>query len=119
MKPGPQPIDRGPGVIECTNAGGLNRIVAFRPASSNRGARPQVRRDHSFGLEPVQRAVNGARHDLAIEPMLHFLENRPAVRFAPGLCSPVHERQQDCLFQGSEVRRQSVYIVDKMTSRSR
>lgn len=75
-------------------------------------------RDKTFRLQPVERGVDSTCHHLAIEAMLYFLENRPAVRFSAELGLRIHERQQDGLFQSSEVRRHSVYIVDKTTTAS-
>lgn len=106
-------------MVERVNPFGLDRVVTLRPPASNRRARPQAGRDKALGLESIERRIDRSRHHLAIEAMLDFFQNRAPVRFLPELGSWPNEREQHRLFERSEMRRQILYIVGKITAASR
>ena len=82
-------------------------IVAARPAGANRRPRAKARRQQLLPLQPIQRGVNGAGGDIAIQPCLHFFQDGAAV----SLGLQPHDRDQYRLLERPQHVRHVDYIV--------
>ena len=100
-------------MIEGADAVGTDGVVTLRTAAPYRRAGPELRRNEPLRFEPVERRIDRAGRHLAIETVLDLFQNRPPVGFLPERRSRLDEREEDRLFERTEVLCQSVYIVDK------
>ena len=88
--------------------------MTLRAAATDRSARTEFRPYEPFRLQPIQGGIDRAGRDAALQPMLDFLENGPAVPFFPQLRLRTDERNQHGLFEDAEVFSQIACIVDKI-----
>src|SRR5262245_31139208 len=95
---GPKAIHRLAGVIQRAYARGLRAVISARTPGAHRRAAPQPRGDEAFPLETLERRVDGARRDVAVQTRLHFFEDGATV----GPVAKPHYRQEHRLFERAE-----------------
>jgi hypothetical protein len=90
----------------------FNGVVPSRPSASNGIAWRDPRGDQALLFESIQRGIDCAGGNVALKPMLDFLENRATVAFAPKRRLGLQERQEDRLLEGAKMFSHLAYIVD-------
>ena len=98
---------RGLRVVERAHSFSENRIKAAGAAVANGGAGPEARSHEAFTFEAIERRLDGAGGDVALQPRRDLVQDRASIRV---VVEP-HDRQQHCLFERAENLRQRNYIV--------
>jgi hypothetical protein len=91
--------------------------VAPGSSTANGAAWRDPRGDESLLFQPIERGIDGTSRHGALQAVLDLVQDGAAIAFLPERRPRVRQREEDGLFECTEVFSQVVYIVYNSASR--